>query len=114
MMNWLKKLTLSSWSSDLKADFTLGNCLFGAVKLIKNNDPDKFRYSGYGIGFHSWSLFSWSDGSWGKNVVIFGAGKSSSVLVYNKKKAILVLGECPTQGLNDTALILQNQEKDLC
>ena len=31
--------------------FTLGNSLFGAVKLTKNAYPDKYRYSGYGIGF---------------------------------------------------------------
>ena len=31
--------------------FTLGNCLFGALKLSKNADPDIFRYGGYGIGF---------------------------------------------------------------
>ena len=32
-------------------DFTLGYFLFGDVKLIKNTDPVKYRYSGYGIGF---------------------------------------------------------------
>ena len=30
---------------------TLKNCLFGAVKLTKNPDIDKYKYSGYGIGF---------------------------------------------------------------
>ena len=25
------------------------NCLFGAVKLTKNTDPDKYPYSRYGI-----------------------------------------------------------------
>ena len=25
-------------------DFTLDNCLFGAVKLTKNADPDKYEY----------------------------------------------------------------------
>ena len=29
----------------------LENCLFGAVKLIKNADIDKYGYSGYGIRF---------------------------------------------------------------
>ena len=32
-------------------DFALGNCLFGAGKLSKNNDPDKYGYSCYGIVF---------------------------------------------------------------
>ena len=30
---------------------TLENCLFGAVKLTKNTDIDKYGYSNYGIGF---------------------------------------------------------------
>ena len=30
---------------------TLKNCLFGSVKLTKNPDIDKHKYSGYGIGF---------------------------------------------------------------
>ena len=32
-------------------DPTLKNCLFGAVTLTKNVGIDKYRYSGYGIGF---------------------------------------------------------------
>ena len=27
------------------------NCLFGSVKLTKNPDIGKYKYSGYGIGF---------------------------------------------------------------
>ena len=40
--------------------------------------------------------------AWGKNVTIFGADMSSSVHFENKGKDILVLGEGPTQGLDDT------------
>ena len=29
----------------------LGNCLFVAVSLTKNAYIDKYKYSGYGIGF---------------------------------------------------------------
>ena len=32
---------------------TLGNRLLGAFKLTKNIDIDKYKYSGYGIGFDS-------------------------------------------------------------
>ena len=32
-------------------DPTLKNCLFGKITLTKNADIDKYRYSGYGIGF---------------------------------------------------------------
>ena len=37
---------------------TLENCLFGAVKLTKNTDIDKYGYSGYGIGFDRHGIFS--------------------------------------------------------
>ena len=30
---------------------TLENFLFGAVTLTKNADIDKYKYSGYGVGF---------------------------------------------------------------
>ena len=33
--------TPDTWSKDLNTDFTLGNCLFEAMKLTKNADPDK-------------------------------------------------------------------------
>ena len=32
---------LDTWSQDLNAEFTLKDCLFGAVKFIKNADPYK-------------------------------------------------------------------------
>ena len=54
--------------------------------LTKNADPDKYKYSGYSIGFDSRSKFSLDDGSIGKNVVIFGVDMSSSVRIDNKKK----------------------------
>ena len=40
----------------------------------------------------------------GRNVIIFGADKSSSVHVDNKGKDILILGEGPTQALDNTTL----------
>ena len=60
--------------------------------------------TGCDIGFDSQSEFLFSDGSYGKNVIIFGADMSSSVHVDNKGKNILILGEGPTQGLDDTTL----------
>ena len=38
----------------------------------------------------------------GRNVIIFGADMASSVHIDNKEKYILILGEGPTQGLDDT------------
>ena len=49
---------LDRWSQDLNAKFTLKECLFGSVKITKNVDPNKYSYSGCGIGFDSCSLFS--------------------------------------------------------
>ena len=85
-------------------DFTLGNCLFISVKLIKNADPNKYKYTGYGMGFDTRGEFSFSDGSYEKNIIIFGAGVSSFNHVDNKGKDILILGEGPTQVLDDTLL----------
>lgn len=65
--------TLDAWSRNLNTDFTLGNCLVGAMKLTKNADSDKHGYSGYATGFNSHSQFSWLDGSWGKDVIIVRA-----------------------------------------
>ena len=39
---------------------------------------------------------------WVKNATMFGVDSSSLAHNYNKKKDILVLGEGPTQGSDDT------------
>ena len=41
---------------------TLQKFLFGAVKLTKNNDIDKYEHSGYGIGFDEKETFSHPSG----------------------------------------------------
>ena len=43
----------------------------------------------------------------GRNVIIFGADISSSAHMDNKNKDILILGEGPTQGLDNTALMAE-------
>ena len=60
------------------------NGLFGAVKLKKNGDIDKHKYSGYGSGFDSKGKFSHPSGGYGKNVINFRADMSNSVHVDNK------------------------------
>ena len=69
--------------------------------------PDKCKYSGYGMRFDSRSEFLLSDDSMRKNVIIFGADMNSSVHIDNKGKDILILGEGPTQGLDDTLLTVE-------
>ena len=52
--------------------FCWRNSLFRTVKLIKNANPDKYTYSGYGID--ACGSFSVFDGNGlGKYVIIFGA-----------------------------------------
>ena len=87
---------------NLNTDFSLNNCLFGFVKLTKNADPDKYKNSGYSIGFDSRLEFLFTDGSMERNVIILGDDTNSSVHVDDKNKCILILGEGPTQGLDDT------------
>ena len=82
----------------------LENCLFGAVTLTKNNDIDKYRYSGYEIGFDRRGSFSFPGGAYGKNVIIFGTDMSSCKHIDNKEKDILKLGIGPTQGLGEHSL----------
>ena len=81
---------------------TLENCLFGAVKLTKNADTDKYWYFNYGIGFDRHGYFSHPSGGTGGNVIILGVDMSSSTKIYNKKKDILILGKGPTRGLGHT------------
>ena len=83
---------------------TLVICLFGAVSITKNTDIDKYRYSGYGIGFDSKRLYLLPSGRFGRNVIIFGVDMSLSVHVDNKGKDILILGKGPTQGLDEHSL----------
>ena len=80
------------------------NALFGAVKLTKNADIDKYKYSGYGIGFDGKGFYSHPSGGTGRNVIIFGVDMSSSTKIDNKGKYILVLGKGPTQGLGEHSL----------
>ena len=44
-----------------------------------------------------------------KNFIIFGVNISSSVYVYYKKKDILILGDSPTQWLDDTTLTAEKK-----
>ena len=87
------------------ADLTLGNYLFGAVKLTKN------KY----IKILNMALdLIWTEVFGGlmvvgcKYVIKFDADMSSSEHVDNRKK-ILILGRDTTSGLEDTALTKEQQ-----
>ena len=79
-----------------------GNFLFGAVKLTKKADLDKYKYSSYDVGFDLRSEFSWKDGSVG-SVFIFEVDNNSSLNNDGRNKNILVLGEGRTQSIRSCA-----------
>ena len=55
--------------------------------MTKNADPDKYSYSGDGIGFYARGIFPVSNNSgFCKNIILFGVDNSSSVHVDNTKK----------------------------
>ena len=83
---------------DISSKSTLENCLFGAVSLTKNADIDKYKCSGYVIGFDRHGFFSHPSGGTGRNVIILGVDMSSSLKIDIRKKDILILGKGPTQG----------------
>ena len=89
----------------------LENSLFGAIKLVKNADIDKYKYSGYGISFDRRGTFSCPTGGFSCIVIIFGADMSCTCYVHvdNKKKVILILGEGPTQILDGTTLTAERK-----
>ena len=83
---------------------TLVNCLFGAISLTKNTDFDKYKYSGYEIGFDRRGLYLLPIWTFGRNVIMLGVDMNSSVHVDDKGKDILILGKGPTQGLGEHSL----------
>ena len=68
----------------------------------KDADIDKYKYSGYRIGFDRHGFFSHPSGETGRNVIILGVDMSSSTKIDNRKKDILNLGNGPTQDLEHT------------
>ena len=93
-------------SLELNGKLTLLSSLFGAVRLTKNENCDKFSYLRSEIGLNSRGTFWLSDGSrLGKNEIIFGICSSSSAHTDKIYIYILILGKDPTQGLDNTTLL---------
>ena len=92
------------WNYVDSSNPTLGNSLFGAIELVKNADIDKYKYSGYSIGFDVKGTFGFPAIGFGRNVTIFGADMDSSVHIDNKKKDLLIFGKGTTIGLDDATL----------
>ena len=59
-----------------RLEVVLKNWLFGATNIIKNNDKEKYIFSGYRIVFDGKG--GWSFGNdYARNVIIFGVDSSS-------------------------------------
>ena len=71
-------------------------------QLVRNAIKSKFTYSDWRIAFDGEG--SWSCGNHvARNLVIIGVDdNSSSSHTDNRKNYLLVLGEGPTQGINDS------------
>ena len=68
---------LNNWPGNLTNTFTLKNCLFGTVKLVRNTMKSKFTNNGWGLAFDGEG--SWNFGNdFARNVGIFGVDNSSS------------------------------------
>lgn len=102
MVNLFVICELDPWSRYLRTLFSICDCLFRAVNLTEYAHPDKYGYTGYGIGFDARSLFLLQDKKWGKNIVNFGENKSLSLHAENRKKYILFPDEELGNGLNNT------------
>ena len=69
----------------------------GAIKFTKNADIDKYRYSGYEIGFDR--KFT---GYWIRQKCNDFWSRCEFIKKDDRKKDILILGKDPTQGLKHT------------
>ena len=78
---------INLWNYVESSDPTLGNSLFGAIKLKKKNaDIEKFKYSGNGIGFDMKGTFEFPTIGFGRNVITFGVDMSSlDILIIRKR-----------------------------
>ena len=85
----------------------LKNCFFGSIKVSRPNDttdPEKYIYSGCGIGFDRTGTFTQPEGNLARNVIIFGADISGPVHASNKTQNILVLGKAFIEKINNTTI----------
>lgn len=74
------------------------------MKVYQKTNSDKYGYSGYSIGLHECSKLSLPISEQVKNVIIFYMDNSFSVLPDNRRIYILILGEGPVDGLDNTLI----------
>ena len=82
------------------------------LELLANADPYKYKYSGYAVGFDPRKGSSLSNGSgFGKISIIFTADTSLYVHLDIMKKDTLILGNGSAQGLDDTTLFAEKEQR---
>ena len=86
---------LNTWPGNPANNFSLKNCLFGTVKLVRNTIKSKFTCNGRGRAFDEEGLWSFGNAV-ARNVAIFGVDNNSSSHTDNLKNNFLVLGEGQT------------------
>ena len=100
---------LNEWSCHPTNSFPIKNCLFVTIKLVRNPIKSKFTYNGRGIAFDGEG--SWSFGNdFARNVSIFGIDNNSSSHTDNQKNNLLVLGERPIDGINESTGAAKKKE----
>ena len=80
---------LNNWPSNCTSNSPLKCCVFGMVKIVSKSTDNCWGIAGL------WSFVS----DFGRNVVIFDVGNTSSFCTYQKKNFLLI-GEWPTDGIN--------------
>ena len=86
-------------------NITFENCLSRAAKLTENTEINKENILDMVLDLMEKRTFSHPrGGGFGYDAIILGWDLSSSLHVDNKKKDILILGQGPTQGLDDITL----------
>ena len=81
--------------------FTIKNYLFGTVKLPRNTIKSKFIYEVRGLSFDGAGSRSF-ESEFFINPVIFYDDNCSSIFIDNLKNNFLVLGEGPTDGIDNS------------
>ena len=85
--------------------------MFGAAKITKDVNTNRYKYSGYGICFDGNSSFSFGNSLSAKNVMIFGCAMSFSSHTNNRVNKIYVSEKDFIQGINGTTVYAQNLYK---
>ena len=87
------------WQKIPTYNFKFKNYLFGATNIVKNSDKGKYVCSSYGITLGRAGSQSFDNNS-DRNDVLFGVDNNSLSHADNHKNNSLVIGECPTFGIN--------------